>query len=120
MKSNLILFLLVLTFVFSGFEVEAQKHKNKSREKKKFQEVEAVIHDIPIYRGKIDGDYEILGPVNGQDIFAKSIKGIAWQIKVQAYKLGADAVVEFECKTRAKNTFQDCQGFAIKFKKGPY
>lgn len=121
MKYKLIFILFLMSsFLSTDFLHAAGKHKNLAREKRKIEKIEKLVDKIPIYRGKLEGDYDILGPVYGQDIFSKSIKGIVKQIKISAYQANADAVIEFKCEDHVKKSFRNCQGFAIKFKKGPY
>jgi hypothetical protein len=92
------------------------RYTNKLRREARMQELAKEIEKIPIYRERLEGDYTILGPVIGQDMLTKKRKAIIWQMRVKAYKMQADAIMEYHCKPIAKALFVSCEGFAIRYK----
>lgn len=109
--------LLILCICLSPLSVLAQaKHlKNKLRLKKQWDKVEAVIESMPVYTEKLEGDYQALGLVQGQDMMTKKKTAAVKQMRTEAYKMGADAIMEFECETHVKSLFTNCAGVAIKY-----
>jgi len=107
--------LLVVAFAIDGWS-RAPKYVNKKREAEKIAEYEETIAQIPIHRGKLKGDYDLLGPVHGEDAFTKNNAYITRKLRSQAYKMGGDAIMEFKCRRIAKSLFQTCDGFAVKFR----
>src|SRR3990167_2595826 len=111
-------YLLLLFFLLPIISHAQQRNKFDNHRDTRAQEetVDEQIDQIPIFRDKVEGDYVILGEIDGQDVFNKNIKGIVKQIRVKAYQLKADAVKEFSCQEGWKKTFQYCAGYAIKYK----
>jgi hypothetical protein len=107
------------TLVFLSLSSQAYTYDftNKLRQKREDAAYRAKLEEIPIYREKLTGNYQLLGPVRGQDAFSKSKKAIMLQMREQAYKMGGDAIMEFQCETLVKRTFQQCEGFAIRLQK---
>jgi hypothetical protein len=75
------------------------------------------MNKIPIYREKLEGNYKIIGPVHGEDLFTAQKSAIFWAVREQAYNSKADAIMEFKCRRMVKSTFQQCEGFAIRYLK---
>lgn len=119
MKDKLLLIscLILSLFVFMS-EAEATKYKNKKKAAKQKAELTEAISGIPIYRDKLEGDYEILGFVQGRDVLTKTKRSVIYQMRAKAYSVDADAIMEFRCEKTVKNMHQSCDGFAIKFKPG--
>ena len=113
-KTTVIFFLLC--FLPASLKADVPWQTNPLSDKKKKAAVEEKIAQIPLYEEKIEGDYDMLGPVRGQDILSRSQTAIFSQIRHQAYKIGADAVIDIQCKPILKSIFQSCEGIAIKFK----
>lgn len=113
---NVAVVLVVLFFcAWSGdLSARAPKYINKKQEAEKMAAYEEEIARIPIYREKLKGDYVLLGPVHGEDAFTKKNDFIIRKLRSQAYKMGADAIMEFKCRRIAKSLFQTCDGFAVK------
>lgn len=95
---------------------QAPWRANKLREAKKTEAIRVRIDEIPLHEEKLEGNYEILGPVRGQDMLTKKKEAIFYQIRQTAWKMGADAVMEIKCKPVLKTVFQSCEGFAIKYR----
>lgn len=72
------------------------------------------IKEIPIYREKLEGSYMLLGPVRGQDMLTNKKSAIMAQMRDQAFKMGANAIMEFQCDKILKRTFMQCEGFAVR------
>lgn len=110
----------VLTVIFLSqvlvFPVRADLYPNKLAERKSQQKARDEVDNIPVYRQRLTGDYEILGFVQGQDAFTKNKKAILNGMRLKAYKMGANAIMEFSCRKRLGSLFQNCEGFAIYWK----
>ncbi|OGQ08978.1 MAG: hypothetical protein A3G32_09040 [Deltaproteobacteria bacterium RIFCSPLOWO2_12_FULL_40_28] len=87
---------------------------NQLRQNKKTEAYEAELEKIRIYREKLEGDYTILGFVQGQDAFTNKKDAVIHQIRKKAHKMGADAIMEFKCKKMVRSTLQSCEGFAVR------
>lgn len=111
-------FFIIILFITPSTLLYAQApwRTNKLREAKKTESIRAQIDEIPLYEEKLTGNYDILGPVRGQDMLTKKKEAIFYQIRQTAWKMGADAVMEIECKPILKTVFQSCEGFAIKYR----
>lgn len=111
--------MIALFLLFCSLPVTIQAdvpwQTNKLRSQREQAAVEKEIAQIPLYEEKIDGNYQMLGPVRGQDILSRKKNAIFSQIRHQAYKMGADAVIEIKCKPLLKSIFQSCEGIAIKY-----
>lgn len=112
---KIILYFMIFLLCPLVLQAKVPWQSNKLREKKKMEKIEEAINQIPIYEEKLTGDYIILGPVRGQDILSKKRTAIFRQMREQAYKMQADAIMEMTCKPMLKSIFQSCEGFAIKY-----
>lgn len=113
--------LVIGSFALDGW-CRSPKYINKKKEEEKVREYEEIIAQIPIYREKLKGNYDLLGPVHGEDAFTKKNDFIIRKLRSQAYKMGADAIMEFKCRRIAKSLFQTCEGFAVRYlpeRRGP-
>ena len=112
-------FFLFSFFVILGVSFLAQARPewqvNKLREQKKQEAIQEQIDSIPLYEDKLTGDYTIVGPVRGQDIVSRKKNAIFAQVRLQAYKMKADAVMELKCTKVLKSVFQSCEGFGIRY-----
>lgn len=91
--------------------------ENRMRQKASDEVILAAIDEIPLYSEKLEGQYDILAVVRGQDMLNKKKSSIYYQMRETAYKINADAVMQVTCSRVLKSTFQSCEGFAIKYKK---
>lgn len=114
MKKFLLLFLALTVFSADAL-AQASWRRNKLRVRKDQEALKEKLEEIPIYREKLDQPLEILGPVRGEDILSRKKDAIIYQMRVQADKMGADAIMEFKCES-LKSIYQNCEGFAVKMK----
>ncbi len=82
----------------------------------KAQAFEKVLFGIPIYRDKLTGTYDNLGFVHSEDALTNKKDAMIYQMRFQAYKMGANAIMEFKCRGIKKSIFQQCEGFAVSYK----
>jgi len=108
-------FLLFSLIMAPAVQAKVPWQTNKLRAQKKWEKLAEKIDRIPVFRDKIDGHYDILGPVHAQDAFTRKQTAIVRKMRTQAYKMGADAIMEFRCRKMVKSLFQNCEGFAIKY-----
>lgn len=92
--------------------LEARQYPPKLQEKRKQEQLNAILENIPVYRDRIR-TAQILGAVRGQDAFTNKNYAIVHQMREQAHKLGANAIMEFSCDKSKKIMIQTCTGFAI-------
>lgn len=115
-KLKFLAWLLIIIWLSPAVsQAQAPWQKNKLREKKKWEKTLDKIEEIPVHEEKLKGNYQILGFVRGEDAFTNKKTGIIKHMRIQAYKMGADAIMEFKCKRGWKSLYQACEGFAIKF-----
>lgn len=82
--------------------------------KKRMQQERMVeLVKIPIYEERLQ-NVVIIGPVHGQDVLGSKKTAIFNQVREQAYKMQANAIMEFKCKPMLKSLFQTCEGFGVK------
>ncbi len=108
--------LFIILIVTMPAHANPEWRKNKVRQQAADEAILAVIDEIPIYTERLEGNYDILAPVHGQDILSRKRDAIYYQVRETAYKIGADAIMEFSCKPMLKSVFLACDGFAIKYK----
>lgn len=111
-KILFVLVLLVSTNVFAKVPWQS----NKLREQEKWKKIQAEIDAIPLMREKAEGDYDILGPVHGEDALTNKRTYIYNKMRQIAYEMGASAVMEVKCKKILNWTAQSCEGFGIKYR----
>lgn len=110
--------LSILAMCTVALAAHAEIYPNKLVERREKQKVRETVENIPVYRTRLEGDYEILGFVQGQDAFTKDKKAIIYSMRLKAHKMGANAIMEFTCHTPLRSLFQNCEGFAIRWKGG--
>lgn len=115
-KTILLLLALFYLLIPCLSYAESGRFKNKVRVKREQERLQEEVAKIPIYTEKLSGNYDILGPVYGQDALTQKKEGIIYQMRLKAFKAKADAVMEFQCKQLGKSLFRQCEGFAIKYK----
>ncbi|MBI4411586.1 MAG: hypothetical protein HY541_03785 [Deltaproteobacteria bacterium] len=119
MSNNKIQLLVFIGLAF-GLSIAAEAkvpwQSNKLREQKKVEKIQAEIDAIPLMTGRAEGDYDILGPVRGEDALTNKRTYIYNKMRQVAYEMGADAVVEVRCKKMLNWLAQSCEGFGIKYR----
>lgn len=117
-KIVVICFLLALPFAVNA---KAPWQYNKVREKRKQDAIWAEASQIPLLKEKVkDRKYQILGFVRGEDLFTSKHIAIYNKMRLDAHKMGADAIMEVRCKRIMKSFAQQCEGFAIKYLDSPH
>lgn len=116
MKKLYSFIIIFVIFLSSVGHAETNRFTNKIRVKREQEKLQEEIAKIPIYTEKLSGNYDILGPVYGQDALTQKKDGIIYQMRLKAFKAKADAIMEFQCKQIGKSLFRQCEGFAIKYK----
>lgn len=116
LKPSALLFLLVASGLSVAAQAKAPWQSNKLREKKKYEKIQEKIDAISLYREKLSGTYDIIGPVSAQDALTNKRTYIYNKMRQIAYEMGADAVMEIRCKKTLNWLAQSCEGFGIKFK----
>ncbi len=111
-------YLYTILFVLISGHTYARPYwqNNQASVKNEEASVIAAIDEIPLYAHRVDGSYDILAPVRGQDMLNQKKDAIFFQMRKMAYQVGADAVMGVKCKPIFKSVFQSCDGFAIKYK----
>jgi len=104
---------LSLFLLACATESYAKDYTNHLKKKAEVQAINSKIKEIPIYKEKLEGNYHILGPVRGQDLFTTKRSAIMAQMRLQAYKMGANAIMEFHCDPMLKKALYQCEGFGV-------
>lgn len=95
---------------------KSTRFKNKVRLAETKAEILLRLDRIPIHKEKLTGDYQLIGLVSSQDALTSKKTFILRDMRFKAYKVGADAIMEFNCRQIGKSFLQRCEGFAIKYK----
>lgn len=112
----LALFIFAFLLLYPFFlQAKPSWQSNKLRERQKWEKVQEEIDQIPLYKEKLEGNYQIIGFVRGDDLWTNKHHAIYNKMKREAFEMGADAIMEVKCKRIAKWFAQHCEGFAIKY-----
>ncbi len=114
MKTFSLFLLVCLSFISFSVQADQEWRKNKLQAQAEQDRIQEAVDNIPIYRARVGSEYDILGPVHGEDFLTRNKNAIFYQMRVQAYEMGAEAISEFKCKPLLKNTLQSCDGFGVK------
>ncbi|MBX7148741.1 hypothetical protein K1X76_06605 [bacterium] len=107
-------FLMVIVLALPALAfAQTGRFQNKVRLDRELEKIDAVVDNIPIFRERLPIQHTLLGPLHAEDAFTKSKDAILRSLRVDAYKVNANAISEFKCKKIAKSILQACQGFAV-------
>lgn len=106
-----------LTLLVVDTALAQGKYQNKVRFDRAVEALRVEIEKIPVFEEKLTGEYTIIGMVRSQDALTKKHDAMMLNLKAQAYKFKADAVMEVKCRNLWRWVLQECEGFAVRYYK---
>lgn len=109
--------LLLVYLLTSTFAVDAAA-RHPFQEKRTLLKLREDSKNVPVYMGNDipDQEFEILKLIRSDGLFKKNYDEALAKLKMRAYELHADAVVDVTCEKVGHSVAASCYGHAIKWK----
>lgn len=116
-RSNTFSILMFVSLMGVNFAADAAV-RHPFQEKRALLKLREDSKNVPVYMGNDmpDQQFEIIKLIRSDGLFKKNYDEALAKLKMRAYELHADAIVDVTCEKVGRSVAASCYGHAIKWK----